>query len=317
MSLASPAVATVKVAASSSVPVAHALPLPTGAWGAADAFAALAAARPALPVPLPEPELVSALTTVVLRAGGYAVKVYPPGTDAAHLDRTARALAGSRSAHVAPCRAVTTPHGVVTLTTWLQAHPDAAAGAGPVPGAPAPGAPVTWPELGGLLRSFHEEHAGADLPRWTPLSRLPGQAQALPAELAEVLLDARTTLLSALREVRSELGDGVIHGDVSPGNVLRTEAGPRLIDLDWAAVAPREYDLAAAARRLRSGEIDAAAYAGFCAGYGADVRGWTGLPVLDRVAELGGLVFRLWDDRHHGRDLAWLPAAVAPWRTPL
>ena len=39
--------------------------------------------------------------------------------------------------------------------------------------------------------------------------------------------------------------------------------------------------------------------------------------VLDRVAALGGVAFRLWDDRRQGRTLDWLPDAVREWRTPL
>ncbi|WP_258724935.1 hypothetical protein [Cellulomonas sp. NS3] len=83
------------------------------------------------------------------------------------------------------------------------------------------------------------------------------------------------------------------------------------------ARAPREYDLTSAARRFVAGEIDAAAYRGFRDAYGFDVLTWDGRPVLDRVAELGGVAFRLWDDVHHGRTHDWLDDAVREWRTPL
>ncbi len=277
-----------------------ALPLPAPSWGEAEARVALAEARPRLPVPLPPATLVSALTTVVLKAGEYAVKVYPPGTDAAHLDRTARALAGSRTAHLPVCPPVVTAYGVVTLTRWLPARRG-----------------VTWTELGGLLRRFHEEHARAGVPAWSPLSRLPGQVLYLAPEHASVLLDARTALLAALADTTSDLGHGPIHGDVSPYNVMHAPDGPRLIDLDWLAWAPREYDLASAARRVRAGHISRQAYAGFCRAYGHDVRGWPGLPVLDRIADLGGVAFRIWDSRHHGTGLDWLADEVRLWRTPL
>ena len=276
------------------------LPLPVGSWGATEAMAALAEARPRLPDHLPDATVVSALTTVVLRAGDHAVKVYPPGTDAAHLNRLAFALSGSASAHLPRQPAVVTTYGVVTLTPWLPAA-----------------RPVSWAELGAVLRAFHVEHATADVPRWTPLSRLPSQVAMLPSEQAAVLLDAREALLGALSEIRSEVGYGAIHGDVSPSNVMRTPAGPRLIDLDWVAWAPREYDLASAARRVRAGEISPRTYAGFCRAYGFDVRGWTGLSVLDRIADLGGVAFRLWDSRHHGLDLDWVHKEVRVWRTPL
>ena len=276
------------------------LPLPRPGWGVTQALAAYGAARQVLPA-LPEgASVVSALTTVVLRAGDVAVKVYPPGTDAAHLDRLGRALAGSHTAHLPLAAPVVTAHGVVTLSAWLPTA-----------------RPVGWPELGALLRAFHAEHAAADVAAWTPLSRLPSQVTGLPPDAAQVLLDARTALLAELAALRSELGVGTIHADVSPSNVMRTAAGPRLIDLDWMGYAPREYDLASAARRVRTGEMSRRTYAGFCAAYGHDVRSWPGLPVLDRIADLGGVAFRLWDDRHHGRPLDWVGEELRVWRTPL
>jgi hypothetical protein len=277
------------------------LPLPTPGWGAVEALAALDLARPQLPVqPSADVTVVSALTTVVIRAGQHAVKVYPPGTCRIHLDQIATRLQDSLTAHPAETGAVTTESGVVTVAPWLTAT-----------GEPS------WPELGTLLRRFHTEHDRTDLPPWHPLSRLVAQVAGLDAEHASVLLEARAALLGALSEVRSELGHGVIHGDVSLSNVVLTPEGPRLIDLDWAAVGPREYDLAGAARRVAAGEISAADYRAFCDAYGFDVRTWPGLPVLNRIADLGGVAFRLWDDRHHGRPLDWVPAEVDLWRSPL
>jgi hypothetical protein len=284
----------------SALAAAQPLPLPVGGWGGAEGLAALAEARAQLPVELPAATVVSALTTVVLRAGEYAVKVYPPDTDAARLDRLADVLAGSATAHVPLTPAVVTSYGVVTLTRWLP-----------------PARPVSWPELGTLLRAFHCEHAAAFVPRWTPLSRLASQVASLPEECAAVLLGARESLLAALADVSSEVGEGPIHGDVSRSNVMRTDSGPRLIDLDWVAWAPREYDLASAARRFRAGEISRWTYARFCSAYGFDVRSWPGLPVLDRIADLGGVAFRLWDSHHHGLDLDWVQDELRVWATPL
>lgn len=281
--------------------VLHALPLPAVGWGTVEALAAVDLARPQLPIQLPaDVTVVSALTTVVFRAGEHAVKVYPPGTSCTHLDDISARLAGSLTAHTSEVGAVATEHGVVTLARWLEASGES-----------------FWPELGTLLRRFHTEHDRTDLPRWTPLSRLSSQVTGLAPEHASVLLAARATLLTALAEVRSELGYGVIHGDVSPSNVMRTADGARLIDLDWAAVGPREYDLAGAARRVAAGEMSAEDYQAFCDAYGFDVRSWPGLPVLNRIADLGGVAFRLWDDRQQGRPLDWLPAEVALWRDAL
>jgi hypothetical protein len=263
--------------------------------------AALDCARPHLTVPIPTATTVlGELTTVVLGAGDHVVKVYPPGTDAAHLDLIHAQLQGSGSATVAVAPAAHTAYGLVTVAPRL-----------------APGPAVTWAEVGTVLRSFHTEHSGADMPAWAPLSRLEAQAATLPDEQGRVLRTARDQLLDALAEVRSELGHDVIHGDVSPSNIMRSHGTATLIDLDWVARAPREYDLASASRRYRSGEIDRGAYRDFCRAYGHDVLGWEGLPLMDRVADLGGVVFRIWDSRHHGRDLDWLPDELRRWRTPL
>lgn len=276
------------------------LPLPLPGWGVTEALTALAEARLELDVLAAAPVVVSALSTVVLRCGDRAVKVYPPSTDPAHLARTATALAGSASALLPDAGPVVTSGGVVTVLPWL-----------------ADPTPVTWAETGAVLRRFHAEHDDADVAPWEPLRRLETQAADLPDTARAVLLDARDALREALAALRSPLGVGVVHGDLSPSNVMRGPDGPVLIDLDWVARAPREYDLGSAARRRDAGELDAATYLAFCRAYGADVRGWDGRVVLDRVAALGGVAFRLWDDRRQGRALDWLDAAVAEWRTPL
>jgi len=277
-----------------------ALPLPLPGWGVDQALAALAEGRERLPVGTGTAHVVSALTTVVVRVGDHAVKVYPPGTDPAHLRRLGAALSGSTTAHLPVGDPVVTSLGVLTVSPWLRNT-----------------RPVRWCDLGRLLRCFHEQHAAADVPPWAPLSRLESQVAGLPAEAAAVLLGARDTLLSALAEVRSELGDGTIHGDVSPSNVMRSPAGPRLIDLDWVGRAPREYDLSSASRRVADGEISAETYDEFCAAYEFDVRSWPGLPLVNRIADLSGVAFRLWDSRHHGADLDWVEDEIRVWRTPL
>ena len=278
------------------------LPLPAHSWGVTDALAAVDDVRRTQPglLPVGAPVVVQALTTVVLRLGDLAVKVYPLGTDAARLDEVHCALAGCTSVSLPLAPAAVTPHGLVTVAAW-------------VPGA----RPVSWPLLGALLRRFHDEAAGAPLPRWAPLTRLADGVATLAPEHAEVLMNAREVVLDALDAVPSVLGQGAIHGDLSPSNVLRGPAGPLLIDLDWVAVGPREYDLASAPRRVRSGQLSRTTYARFCAAYGHDVRAWAGLPLVDLVADLSGVAFRLWDDRHHGRPLDWLPAEIDRWRDPL
>ncbi|SFC58019.1 hypothetical protein SAMN04487968_10868 [Nocardioides terrae] len=287
--------------------IAEPLPLPAHGWGLAQAEAAWRAALPSLPADVlaalavdHDVVRVSALTTVVLRVGPWAVKVYPPGTDLAHVASVAAGLAGSATAHLPVTDPVQTEHGVVTVSRWLT--PTSAPG---------------WADVGRVLARFHAEHAAAPLPVWQPLTRIASQVSGLPDVDAAVLLGARDRLVAAAAETWSELGWGAVHGDVSLENAMADESGARLIDLDWSVTGPRELDLAPVARRFRAGEIDRSTYADFCRAYGHDVSGWAGLELLDRIAELGGVAFRIWDCRHHGRDLDWLPAALDRWRRPV
>jgi hypothetical protein len=277
------------------------LPLPTADWHLPDALDALAEARLALPhLAAQGAVVVSDLTTVVLRVGDHAVKVYPPGTDPAHLARVVTGLAGSTTALLPVAGPVVTSSGVVLVSPWRTAV-----------------RPVDWAETGALLRRFHDDHADADVAAWDPLRRLVTQVAGLAEDDARALLDARLALLDAATGLSTLLAPGIVHGDVSPLNVLHAEDGPVLIDIDFVARGPREYDLFSAARRHVTGELDDAGYLGFCRAYGADVRGWDGFTVLDRIGRLGGVAFRLWDDRRHGRPIDWVADAAREWRTPL
>ena len=299
-----PSATSQQATAAVAAPVA-ALPLPVPGWGIDAALAAVEQARLHLPVVVgPVDEVLGLLTTVVLGAGQHVLKVYPPGTDVALLDGIHAALAVSRSATCAVVPAVSTPDGVVTAARRVS-------------GTRSVTRAVTWAEVGSLLRAFHEEHATAEVAAWAPLSRLDSQVEALPAEQAGVLRAARDSLLDELSRTRSQLGPGIIHGDVSPSNVMHDGDTATLIDLDWVARGPREYDLTSASRRYRAGEMDRATYRDFCAAYGHDVLSWDGLELVDRIADLAGVVFRIWDCRHHGRDLDWLEAEVRLWRTPV
>nr|WP_231126765.1 phosphotransferase [Motilibacter aurantiacus] len=194
-----------------------------------------------------------------------------------------------------------TPTGVVVAFPWVDA-----------------GAPVGWPEVGGLLRAWHQaEVVTAGLPSWSPLGRLPAQVAAyaaLPAAdpgLARAALAARERLLSQVPQLTTTLGVGAIHGDVSPSNVLRRAGRPVLIDSDFVAVGPKEYDLVPAAQRRERGEIDEAEYLGFCAEYGHDVRSWPGIGLVEEICGLGAVTFRLRCAAERGEDVAWLGGALA------
>ena len=278
----------------SRAPVVDPLPFPAPLWGAEQARAAVLEAALALPALDAPAALVRAVSTVVFRVGDCAVKVHPPGTDPAHLARVHAALAASPVALTATEPPVVTSHGVVTVTPWLPAA-----------------APLGWRAIGAALRTLHDLPGAAALPPWTPLRRLPAQLDHLPAPHARALADRRERLLDLLAALVPVLPPGALHGDVSPDNVLRARTGVRWIDLDFACEGMREYDLAAVVRRCAAGAISDGDYRGFVAGYGADLRGWPGLVLLDELCRLSGVGFRLWHDRATGRQSSWLPDELA------
>ncbi len=154
---------------------------------------------------------------------------------------------------------------------------------------------------------------------WTPLTRVPAQLASYAARvdadpgLVRLLMLARDRVLADVATLRSDLGCGAIHGDVSPMNAMRPGGRLALIDLDFVAWGPREYDLVPAAQRRDRGEIDEETYAEFCAAYGYDVRNWRGLGVVQEVCDLGGLTFAIGLACARGEDTSWLPDAVARW----
>jgi hypothetical protein len=269
------------------------LPLPQPGWGAAQAREAVAEAALALPALTARAHLVRAVSTVVFRVGESAVKVHPPGTDAAHLALVHAVLRDSPVTVAAGLAPVVTSHGVVTVTAWAG---DAT--------------PAGWGAVGRALRTLHDLPTAPALPPWTPLRRLPAQLEHLPRPYALLLADARERLLDRLADLEPPLAPGALHGDVSPDNVLRAADGPRWIDLDFAYAGPREYDLSAVVRRYAAGALSDADYRAFVTAYGVDLRGWPGLALVDAVCALSGLGFRLWTDRCAGRDSPWLAAEL-------
>jgi hypothetical protein len=269
----------------------------TADWTVVDAGAAAAEGLAALGLSTPL-ELVRDASAAVFRCGDLAVKVNAPGTRATRMRATYLALRESTCCLLPIAGPYETAHGVVTVWPWVD-------GSGT----------TGWDEVGRLLRAFHGT-AGPleELPRWRPFSRLPQQLAHVPDDEATVLRRAAKRLLRKGSRLPSDLGYGLIHGDVSVENTLRIAGDPVLIDLDFVAIGPREYDLVGALVRLRRGEIDAETYDAFCASYGYDVRSWAGVETVVDVCDLGALTYQLWSYGHHGLPLPDLTDALDRWR---
>jgi hypothetical protein len=148
-------------------------------------------------------------------------------------------------------------------------------------------------ELAVLLRRLHglEPPASLVLPELRPFARVDGRIAG-----ADLAGDDREFLWGRLAELRAAyaglefvLPAGPVHGDANVGNVIRraSDGVAVLIDLDGFASGPREWDLMLTAMYFeRFGWHTEREYAEFVAGYGFDVLGWPGYPVLRSVREL-------------------------------
>ncbi|MEV6601976.1 aminoglycoside phosphotransferase family protein [Actinoplanes sp. NPDC051346] len=151
----------------------------------------------------------------------------------------------------------------------------------------------TTSELGQLLRALHELSAPRNitLPELKPFDRLESRiraAVALDEADREFLLRRVLELSTAYERLEFPLGVGVVHGDASVGNVLRTWTDDVVLsDLDGFAYGPREWDLLLTAMFFeRYGWHTDGEYRAFVDTYGVDVMRWDGYKVLADTREL-------------------------------
>jgi hypothetical protein len=146
-------------------------------------------------------------------------------------------------------------------------------------------------EMGVLLRRLHElEPPPFSLPPLQPFDKVSQRLKraAIPDTTRAFLRSMADDLAAKYGRLRFTLPAGHLHGDFNVGNVLRDAAGrPKVIDLDGFVTGPREWDLMQTAMYYDSfGWHTEAEYADFVAGYGFDVRGWSGYTVLRSIREL-------------------------------
>ncbi|OJF10422.1 hypothetical protein BG844_32255 [Couchioplanes caeruleus subsp. caeruleus] len=151
----------------------------------------------------------------------------------------------------------------------------------------------TTSELGRLLRALHQLSVpqGITLPELRPFDRLEARirsALALNETDREFLLRRTRELFAAYERLEFPLGVGVVHGDASVGNVLRTWTGTAVLsDLDGLAHGSREWDLLLTAMFFeRYGWHTDDEYRAFVDTYGVDVMQWDGYKVLADTREL-------------------------------
>ncbi|MFD8028170.1 phosphotransferase enzyme family protein [Streptomyces sp. NPDC059717] len=146
-------------------------------------------------------------------------------------------------------------------------------------------------EMGVLLRRLHDlESPPFSLPPLQPFDKVAQRLKraAIPDTTRSFLRSMADDLTAEYDRLRFALPMGHLHGDFNVGNVLRDAAGhPKVIDLDGFVTGPREWDLMQTAMYYDSfGWHTEAEYADFVAGYGFDVREWSGYAVLRSIREL-------------------------------
>ncbi|MET9906269.1 aminoglycoside phosphotransferase family protein [Streptomyces sp. NPDC006476] len=124
-----------------------------------------------------------------------------------------------------------------------------------------------------------------------------------PADAA-YLRERRDGFAAAAAALTPRLTPGPIHGDALPRNVYVGPDGPVLVDLETFSADLREHDLVVMALSRDRYGLPAAAYDGFVAVYGWDVREWEGCSVLRGARETASCA---WVAQHAPSN----PAALA------
>ncbi|WP_020133984.1 phosphotransferase enzyme family protein [Streptomyces sp. 351MFTsu5.1] len=146
-------------------------------------------------------------------------------------------------------------------------------------------------EMGALLRWLHKlEPPPFLLPPLQPFDKVAQRLNhaAIPDATRAFLRSMADDLTADYGRLQFALPVGHLHGDFNVGNVLRDADGrPKVIDLDGFVTGPREWDLMQTAMYYDSfGWHTESEYADFVAGYGFDVREWSGYTVLRSIREL-------------------------------
>lgn len=151
----------------------------------------------------------------------------------------------------------------------------------------------SYPQIAEALRQLHGLPAPADPPLepLAPFLRLADRIDGALTLRAEdrAWMHARLEELQAAYErgLPPGLGNGVVHGDASAGNIVGTGDGQVVVlDLERLSIGPPEWDLTATAIDYTTfGDLDEAGYREFCQLYGYDVMTWPGFPLLRDMAE--------------------------------
>ncbi|MFY1652157.1 phosphotransferase enzyme family protein [Solwaraspora sp. WMMB762] len=152
-------------------------------------------------------------------------------------------------------------------------------------------------QLAQVLQQLHRLRppASLELPPLAPFVRLEqriAEATVFAADDRAWLLDHLHGLQASYRELPPGLPYGAVHGDAWAGNIVDTDAGPVVLDLERFAFGPPEWDLVSVAvDHLTFSAEYAPGWTKFCRHYGYDVTDWPECSVLRDARELRKVTF--------------------------
>ncbi|HEY5663506.1 MAG TPA: aminoglycoside phosphotransferase family protein [Ilumatobacter sp.] len=215
---------------------------------------------------LPRPHRLRVGMNALYGCGGTVLRVGHATAPAELAHRLAEVMIEHGVATVSPVDGLAGTFEGVAVTAWQREQ--------------AVDVAIDWVAVGRSVRRVHEVPLAA-LPSGYPVPSpqvFPWwDFEALLAESADLLDEAALHgLRSALDRHagwRHEVGVGAVvcHGDVHPGNVLRSANGPLLIDWDLLCTAPPAWDHAMLTSYAPRWGGDPAVYRAFADGYGASL----------------------------------------------
>ncbi|GAA3298376.1 aminoglycoside phosphotransferase family protein [Dactylosporangium vinaceum] len=231
--------------------------------------------------------LIRASENVLYRlAGGVVARVARPGQEDAAAKEVAvsRWLTSIRFPVVELVPGVDEPVVVEqrAVTFWRELPPHR-------PGTPA--------QVGATLRQLHGLAMPPDLqlPTLDPLVRLDSRIRAarlLDSDDRRWLWEHLDELADAWAALPSGLPWCAVHGDAWGGNIVATDSGVVVLDLERFAYGPPEWDLTAIAVDFENfGDMSAQQWRDVCDGYGLDVTTWAGYETLRAIRELRKVTF--------------------------
>ncbi len=148
-------------------------------------------------------------------------------------------------------------------------------------------------ELGALARLLAERTSGGpahEVPRFDPLTAVRRAVEHVP--VGDDQADAIRRLAHGLGPAWAAAADSdpagaaIVHGDLHRDNVVVTDGGPLLTDLELAGSGPPSYDAAPAVVAVDRYGDDPSALDAFFTALGRDPRGWEGFGACVAVYEL-------------------------------